>query len=78
MEGISSSKDTNNDIKEEAIKEEKVDKLVTVEDDVVAMEEEKEPPTPSSSAGRTEAVPIGVTVDNTRHKNTTTKQHLKT
>eukprot|EP00957_Ditylum_brightwellii_P086146 6554695-Ditylum_brightwellii.AAC.1 len=78
MEGISSSKDTNKDIKEEAMKEEEVDKVVVVAVDVVVVEEEKETPTPPSTAGHTEAVPIGIMVANTRHKGTVLKQYSKT
>eukprot|EP00957_Ditylum_brightwellii_P054930 4162869-Ditylum_brightwellii.AAC.1 len=65
MEGISNSKDTNKDIKEEAIKEEGVDEVAAVAEDVVVVKEEKETPTPPSTAGHTEAVPIGVMVANT-------------
>eukprot|EP00957_Ditylum_brightwellii_P010968 831052-Ditylum_brightwellii.AAC.1 len=77
MEGIRSSKDTNKDIKKEAIKEEKVDNVVAVAEDVVAVEEEKETPTPPSTTGHMEDVPIVIMVANTRHKDTVMKQYSK-
>eukprot|EP00957_Ditylum_brightwellii_P085480 6501899-Ditylum_brightwellii.AAC.1 len=43
MEGISSSKDTNKDIKEEAIKEEDADKMAVAAVGVIAVDKEKEP-----------------------------------
>eukprot|EP00957_Ditylum_brightwellii_P115439 8804628-Ditylum_brightwellii.AAC.1 len=78
MEGIISFKDTNKDIKEEDIKEDEVDKVVVVTVDVVVVDKEREIPTPPSTAGHTEAVPIGVMVANTRHRDTMTKQGSKT
>eukprot|EP00957_Ditylum_brightwellii_P197388 15038644-Ditylum_brightwellii.AAC.1 len=52
--GYLSSNDTKKDIKEE-----EVDKVVVAMVEVVAVDEEREIPTPPSTAGHMEAVPIG-------------------
>eukprot|EP00957_Ditylum_brightwellii_P147097 11200577-Ditylum_brightwellii.AAC.1 len=65
MEGISSSNDTNKDIKEEAIKKEEVNKVSVIVVNVVDVQEDTETPTPPSTAGHRETVSIGLMVANT-------------
>eukprot|EP00957_Ditylum_brightwellii_P121706 9282043-Ditylum_brightwellii.AAC.1 len=78
MDGINCSKDTNKDIKEEAIKKKEVDKVAVTVVNMVVVQKEKETSTLPCTAGHMETVPIGVMVANTRHKDKVMKQCSKT